>query len=55
MTDEIMQRKVILENETEALKLELLQHKTSMEFVGTWGVILLDPGTPSLVLWACRC
>jgi len=55
MTDETMQRKVILENETEALKLELLQHKTSMEFVGTWGVILLDPGTPSLVLWARRC
>ena len=55
ITDETMQQKVILVNETEALKLELLQYKTSMEFVGTWGVILLDPGIPSLVLWACRC
>ena len=33
--DKATQQKIILENEIEALKLELLQYKTSMRLVGT--------------------
>ena len=52
MAEEETQKKSDLEEDIEALKLELSQYKKSMEVVGPWGVTLLDSGALSLVLWA---
>lgn len=54
MADKATQQKIILKNKIEALKLELLQYKTSMRLVGTWGIVLLDPGKLQVVLWVDR-
>lgn len=44
MTDEAIQRKNELENEVKELELDLASCKKSLEHVGPWGVMLLDPG-----------
>jgi len=48
-TDKARQRKSELENEIEALKLQLSLRESSKELVGTWGVMLLDPGESYVV------
>ena len=54
-SDEERIRKKELENEIDALKLELSHREKSKELVGTWGVMLLDPGESYVAFPAHQC
>ena len=51
-TEEARRRKAVLESSMKDLELELSHREKSKDIVRHWGVILLDPGRPRLILLA---